>query len=243
MKIGLTPYCIVLDMRELDPVSRKYSRRKRVVNLYDNKIGNGCVWQGSSSIIRRAIQNIPWRLVIRGRVLIIGDMNAHSSMWNPHCRQNVNAGPLEELIESYELIFNNDTEFPMRPSSLGISIINLALTSPDLGSLRMWEIPEEYPSLSDHELILVEWEDMNVEGNGNTQAAMSGWSIKNLLENSKLLEVAQSEWKRTSRDQQHLDLLCTKPELDKEVEWFERKLTELSNNHAKITKIASYSKR
>ena len=170
-------------------------------------------------------------------------MNAYSSMGNPHYRENVNAGPLEELIESYELIVNNDTEFPTRPSSLGISIIDLALTSPDLGPLRVWEIPEEYPSLSDHEVILVEWEDINAEGNGNTQAAMSGWSIKNLLENSKLLELAQSEWKRTSRDQQHLDLLCTKPELDKEVEWFERKLTELSNNHAKITKITSYSKR
>ena len=67
---------------------------------------------GFSSTIRQAIQDIPWRLVIRGRVLIIGDMNADSPMWNPHCRQNVNAGPLEELIESYELIVNNDTDFP-----------------------------------------------------------------------------------------------------------------------------------
>ena len=46
------PYCIVLDIKELNPVSRNYSRRIRVVNLYDNKIGNGCVWQGSSSTIR-----------------------------------------------------------------------------------------------------------------------------------------------------------------------------------------------
>ncbi len=37
------PYCMVLDIRERNPVSRKYSRRTIVVNLYDNKIGSGCV--------------------------------------------------------------------------------------------------------------------------------------------------------------------------------------------------------
>ena len=82
-----------------------------------------------------------------------------------------------------------------------------------------------------------------MQSQGNTQAAMSGWSIKNLLGDDKLLQAAQSEWKMTNGDQQSLDLLCTKQELDKEVEWFERKLTKLLNNHAKITQITSYSKR
>ncbi len=237
------PYCIVIDVRERNPVSRKYSRRTRVVNLYDNKIGNECVWQGPSPTIRRAIQDISWRQVIRGQVLIIGDVNAHSLMWNPHCRQRINAGPLEELIESYELIVNNDTDFPTCPSSPGISIIDLAITSSDLGPLRVWEIPEEYPSLSDHELILIEWEDIDTQGHENAQATMSGWSIKNSLEDDKLLEAAQSDWKRLNRDRQLLDLFCTKLELDKKVEWFQEKLTELLNTHAKITQITSYSKR
>lgn len=120
------------------------------------KIGNGQVWEGSTQTIRRAIQDIPWKLVIRGRVLIVGDMNAHSTMWNPRCHQKQNAGPLEELIEGYGLIVNNDVDFPTRPASRGVSIIDLALTSPTLGPLRVWEIPEEYPSISDHELILLE---------------------------------------------------------------------------------------
>ncbi len=165
----------------------------------------------------------------------IGDMNAHSSLWNPRYRQNVNAGPLEEFIESYELIVNNNTDFSTRPSSPGISIIDLALTSPDLDPLRVWEIPEEYPSLSNHELILIEWEGIDTQSLGNTQAAISGWSIKNLLEDDKLFQAAQAEWKKTNRDQRPLDLLCTKQELDQEVEWLERKLTELLNKHAKIT--------
>ena len=129
------PYCSVLDIKELHPVSRKVLRKTRVVNLYDNKIGRGQVWKGSSPTIRRAIEDMSWRQIIRGRVLIVGDVNAHSAMWNPHCRQNINAGPLELLIERYELIVNNDTNFPTRPSSPGISIIDLALTSPELGLL------------------------------------------------------------------------------------------------------------
>ena len=53
------PYYTVLNIRERNSVSRKYSKRIRVVvNLYDSKIGSGCVWQGSGSTIQRAIQNI-----------------------------------------------------------------------------------------------------------------------------------------------------------------------------------------
>ena len=237
------PYCIVLDIKELHPSFGKQSRRTRVVNLYDNKIGEGYPWQGSISTVRRAIQDISWRRVIRGRVLVVGDMNAHSSMWNPHCRQKANAGPLEELIESYELMVNNDTDFPTRPSSPGISIIDLALTSPELGLLRVWEIPEEYPSLSDHELILMEWEDIETQEPETQQAAMSGWSIKNLLEDKELLQAAKDEWNMTSKGQAHLRLSYTKEDLDREVEWFESRLTELLNSHAKITRITAHSKR
>ena len=129
----------------------------------------------------------------------------------------MNAGPLEELFESYELIVNNDTNFPTRLSSPGISIIDLALSSPGLGPLRVWEIPEEYLSLSDHKLILMEWKDINIPGQKNSQAAMIGWNIQNLLKDNKLLEAAKSDWKRLNGNHWRLDLLCTKQELDKEV--------------------------
>ncbi len=88
------------------------------------------------------------------RVLIVGDMNMHSPIWNPYCHQRQNAGLLEEPIEIYELFVNNNTDFPTRPESRGRSIIDLALTSPGLGLLHIWEIPEVYPILSNHELIL-----------------------------------------------------------------------------------------
>ena len=87
-------------------------------------------------------------------------MNAHSTMWNSHCYQKINASFLKELVESYKLILNNNTDFPIHPSGSKISIINLALTSFDLGPLRIWEILRKFPSVSDYELILLRWEEI-----------------------------------------------------------------------------------
>ena len=103
------------------------------------------------------------------------------------------------------------------------------------------EIPEEYPLLSNHELIIIEWEDIYTLSY-QTQASISGWIMKILLKDEKLLETVKDEWNRTSGDHQLLSLGYTRQELDQEVEWFEKKLTKLLNNHAKITQITSYSK-
>lgn len=44
-------YYMIFDIRERSAASRKYSKKTRIVNLYDNKNDNRYVWQGSSSII------------------------------------------------------------------------------------------------------------------------------------------------------------------------------------------------
>ena len=46
-----------------------------------------------------------------------------------------------------------------------------------------------------------------------------------------------------SEKELNLGLLYTKPQLDKEVKWFEKNLIELLNCHAKVTKVTFYSKR
>lgn len=125
-------YCSVLDIKDLHPLSGKVLRKTGVVNLYDNKVDRGQLWEGPSTLVHRVIQDIPWNLIIRGRVLITGDMNARSPMWNRRCHQRQNAGPLEELIETYKLLVNNNTDFPTRSSSRGVLIIDLALISSDL---------------------------------------------------------------------------------------------------------------
>lgn len=72
---------------------------------------------------------------MRGRVLIIEDINAHTPMCNPYFWQNINARLLKKLIKGYKLIVNNNSDFLTRLSSLRVFIIHLALTSPKLGLL------------------------------------------------------------------------------------------------------------
>ena len=71
-------YCSVLDIKELHALTRKVLRKTRVVYLYDNKFGRGQIWEGLSPVLQRAIQDISWSQIIRGRLPIVGDMNAHS---------------------------------------------------------------------------------------------------------------------------------------------------------------------
>lgn len=52
------PYCSVLNIKELHPISKNFLRRTRVVNVYDNKVGRGQLWEGSSPTLRRAIQDV-----------------------------------------------------------------------------------------------------------------------------------------------------------------------------------------
>ncbi len=72
------PYVILLEIRGLDPRSKKPGRKTRAVNVYDNRVGRGYTWEGGISRIRRALEDIRWESVICGRVLIAGDINAHS---------------------------------------------------------------------------------------------------------------------------------------------------------------------
>ena len=97
------------------------------------------------------------------------------------------------MIEIYDLIVNNDTDFLTCLASYGIFIIDLALTSPKLDLLWVWEIPEKYPSFLDHELILMEWEDIQLESQENQQPIKSRWDIQNLLQDKKLLQAAHKD--------------------------------------------------
>ena len=72
------PYFILLEIRELDLQSKRLGRKIRVVNVYDNWVRKGCTWNGGIYCIRRALENVNWKPVIQGQVLIARDINAHS---------------------------------------------------------------------------------------------------------------------------------------------------------------------
>ena len=157
------PYILAVDIWDLDR-AREKARRTRVINCYDNWVGASRCWQGENPRRRRAIEDVNWECLIRGRCLLLGDFNAHSPLWNPQARARANAAPLEALIERHDLYINNDLGTATRPKSTpGISIIDLALSNQGLGPLIMWAIDQDHPTGSDHEAILLEWEDMGGE--------------------------------------------------------------------------------
>lgn len=45
------PYCIILDVNERHPKTGNAIRDTRVVNIYDNSIGQGHTWQGHTPVI------------------------------------------------------------------------------------------------------------------------------------------------------------------------------------------------
>lgn len=239
------PYGMVLDITEGQIHTKGRRRKTRIVTIYDNKLGRGQTWEGPDQSLRRAIQDIPWESVIKRRVLILGDMNAHSPMWNPHCQTRKNAGPLEELIENYEVIVNNDPDYAARSASQGgTSTIDLALSSPELGPLCLWEIPEEYPSLSDHELILLGWDDIEQQNQPSlSKGSSTGWNIQKLLEDETLFQKAKTAWLECSTRRPCISETSSKQDLDDEVEWFESTLSSFLDKHAKILRVSPFSKR
>lgn len=237
------PYFMMLEIQELDPQSKRPGRKTRIFNVYDNRVGSGCTWDGGISCTRRALEDINWSSVIQGRVLLAGDMNAHNPLWNLHCHQRQNASVLEEMIDEYGLLVNNEPGRSTRPLSQGISVIDLALTTAALGPLTLWEIPEEYPALSDHELIFLRWDDVDLNPSQADTGRATGWDIQGLVEDKNQLGKARETWVSQSSKQPILDEICNRAILDLEVEWIEDTLTDLLNKYNKVMRVTSYSKK
>ncbi len=63
-----------------------------------------------------------------------------------------------------------------------------------------------------------------------------------MLQDKKLLQAAYEYREKTSWKRYYLTLFSIKENFDKKVKWFKSGLTELLDNHAKITKVSAYSK-
>ena len=53
------PYCSVFHIKELSSYTKKSLGKTQVVNVYDNKIGNGQVMKDYKPTIQHIIQDIP----------------------------------------------------------------------------------------------------------------------------------------------------------------------------------------
>jgi hypothetical protein len=146
-----------------------------------------------------------------------------------------NAAPLEALIEDFNLYINNDSDTPTRPKSTpGISIIDLALTTQGLGPLSTWAIDQDHPTGSDHEVIVLGWEDLaGIETPVENSRAITGWQIQGLLADSEAIGKATQAWKELTACRSMLLDSCTEGDIATEAIWIQDNLTEVLNQYAK----------
>lgn len=52
------PYFILLEIRELDKQTKRPGRKTRALNVYDNRVGQGCTWTGGNTQVRRALEDL-----------------------------------------------------------------------------------------------------------------------------------------------------------------------------------------
>ena len=122
-------------------------------------------------------QAVQWDNVMRhSRVIVAGDMNAHSLMWNPKAGSRQNAVFWENLITEHALvIWNSEEATRMGARASNHSIIDLTLTSPSL-ELKWRIAQEEEATGSDHEVIV--WEvPGRIAGSQETSKETTGWDV------------------------------------------------------------------
>lgn len=122
-------YFILLKICKLDSQSKKLGRKRWVVHVHDNQMKRGYTWDSKILRTRRALKDIGLKPVIQRQVLIAGDINAHSSIWNPHCLQKHNTSVLEEIIDDYSFLITNEPGRYIRLSSQSSWVIDLVLST------------------------------------------------------------------------------------------------------------------
>ena len=242
------PYFIAVDVVEK-------GRRTRVVNCYDSRIGPGYRYVGATRHNRRALGDIDWEPVFRGRCLILGDFNAHSPTWNALSLERCEAEPLERLIDRHDLFINNDLDKPTRPYKTSVSgdgargekvpstsIIDLTISNQALGPLASWEIEKEALTTSDHLVIWASWESPEDEDSPQ-EATVTGWQIGTLMEDIEALEAVGRSWTKLSNTRPRLTDSCSLGDVENEAEWVEESLTEVLNTHTRKIRLCARSKR
>ena len=73
-------YFLAIDVWELHPQSKQKRRKTRLINCYDNEISSNTMYIGDSDSNKRAIEDINWEPLIQGRIIFLGDFNAHSPL-------------------------------------------------------------------------------------------------------------------------------------------------------------------
>ena len=185
--------------------------------------------------------------MLRGRAVLLGDFNAQSPLWDPFITQRKEAGPLETIIEDFDLILNNEQGAITRPGNKTKgSIIDLTFTTTELGLLDLWVIDEDDPTPSDHALILLKWADINdtcITYKGKQKGEITGWNINMLKQDPEALEKAKEEYLSRAIYRPLINHNNRQEDLENEAAWLEEILTKTLDKHAKPIRITAHSKR
>jgi len=169
--------CQVTELKELARECRNHVQVVEVVPLGGEAIVVANVYdQHQGSEVNRPAQRAAWTEIARHRrVIVAGDMNAHSKMWNPMMTCKRNHIFWEQLIENESLfVWNTEEATRIGLGAENHSIIDLTLSSPNVE--LNWSLLGEEATGLDHKLIV--WE---VQGTPNPRADTStettGWDI------------------------------------------------------------------
>jgi hypothetical protein len=217
-------------------------RKTRLVNTYDNRIGSETCYKGNHDRSKRAIEDIRWKPILRGRVILLRDFNAHSSAWDPLISLYIEAGSLEQIIEDYNLILNNEPKAITKLGKIKSSIINLTFTTLDIGPLKSWAVERDNPTPSDHEFIVLKWADLNKTPVTNTKE-ITGWDINRFNQDSEALKKAKEYWHHLALNRLRINYNNSENHFNNEATWIEDTLTKILNQYTKTLQIIPYSKR
>lgn len=202
----------------MDDQFEKSVRQTMVVNIYNNQVGQECMWEGDPSQNRRVLENIMWDRVIQRWVILLDYVNAHSPVWNQLCPKKPNTKFFEDLIKKFDLLINNKFEWTTRPANASVFIIDLTLSPIQLGFLTLWEISEECLSLSNCELILLQWDNIGINPSKKEIAKPIEWNIQFLIESLDNRKSAHLNWIEWSKSQSFLDQRSDFKNLNEEVD-------------------------
>ena len=156
-------------------------RGVRVVNAY---------FQGTGRETRgRGAERARWEDILSEDCILAGDFNAHSPLWNPRCTARRDAGFLEDLIRTYELVVKNDNQ-ATRPASGCHSIIDLVLATPGASPFcEKWRTVSDpdHETGSDH--IMIEWRWTMPAPKVDQGWKVRGWALRERLDKEK-----EEEW-------------------------------------------------
>ena len=186
-------------------------RRTRLINIYNKARVEGGGY---------TMDHIDWSRLIVGRTILAGDFNARSPAWDPWVVGRRNAGTTERLIERHDLIINNNDHRPTRWGKDCKSIIDLTLSTRQVGALTAWDVDPDLATTSDHEVITFAWAQLRLTAATEETITTPNWNTNRLYADKQAMEKAAEHWRTLSERRLLVEPHATsEEELEAEASW------------------------